>query len=304
MLNRRMFRPMVAMVLAAVVWVPVVGCSTNPATGRSQLNVLSREQEIAIGSEAGPEFLEQGGGELKDPVINEYVENIGRRMAAISEFPDLPWAFHVMDSEVINAFALPGGKVFISRGLLAEMTNEAQLAGVLGHEIGHVTARHANDRYAQQIAVTGLVVGASVAASQSDSDAVRYGVPAGTGLAGTLWTLSYGRNQEHESDSLGLRYMTRVGYDPMGQAQVMRILDQASEGPRPPEFLSTHPEPGNRAGRLEQIIQQEYAHTQNNPNFVLNAQRFQTTVLDRLAKLAPPQHTREELQAQKEKFDR
>lgn len=271
----------------------MTACSTNAATGRSQLNVLSREKEIAIGSEAGPQFLAEGGGELGDKVIVEYVSNIGKRLAALSENPDLPWEFHVMDSDVINAFALPGGKVFISRGLLARMTNEAQLAGVLGHEIGHVTARHANDRFANQILVTGAVVGVSVAASQSDNDAVQIGVPAASAIAGSLWTLSYGRGQEHESDSLGLRYMTRAGYDPMGQVQVMQILDEASGESKQPEFLSTHPDPGNRVERLKEIIATEYAHTQNNSRFVLNQAEFEKHVVSRLAKLPQPKHSAE-----------
>ena len=135
------------------------GCSTNLATGQSQLNFISTQREIAIGSEASPKFLEEYGGEIPSTKIKQYVSDLGQRLAAQSERPELPWEFHVIDSQVINAFALPGGKVFISRGLMAKMTNEAQLAGVLGHEIGHVTAQHVGQRMTQGLIVQGVAAG-------------------------------------------------------------------------------------------------------------------------------------------------
>jgi len=161
----------------------LIACSTNQATGRSQLNVLSRDEEINIGEEAAPQFLEEGGGPIPDQQIQQYVSNIGQRLAALSERPDLPWEFHTLDSEIINAFALPGGKVFISRGLLSKMNNEAQLAGVLGHEVGHVTAKHINDRMAAQMGVNFAVIAAGAAASFSEEDwmQARRRLDAGTG---------------------------------------------------------------------------------------------------------------------------
>jgi len=268
---------------------PLAACSTNPATGRSQLNVLSREQEIEIGQDAAPEFLEQGGGPIPDDSINRYVSEIGQRLAALSERPDLPWEFHTLDSKVINAFALPGGKVFISRGLMAEMTNEAQLAGVLGHEVGHVTAKHINDRMAAQMGVNLAVIAAGAAASFSEEDWMR-ALGVGAQAGGALFLLSYSRGQEHESDTLGVRYMVEAGYDPMGQVQVMQILADASGSAGGVEWLQTHPLPQSRVDELEQLIESQYAYTQNNPNFVTRPDAFQTHVLDRLKQLPPPAH--------------
>lgn len=270
---------------------PLAGCKTNDATGRSQLSFLSWEDEVRLGNEAAPEFLEQGGGELPDQQVLNYVRDLGNRLAAESEMPDIAWEFHVLDSQVINAFALPGGKVFMSRGLMEKMTNEAQLAGVIGHEIGHVTARHANDRYAQQIGVTLGVVAVGVAASQSDDDAVKIGAPAAAAAVGTLWTLSYSRGQELESDQLGVRYMTAAGYNPRGQIEVMQILNEASGGRAGAEFLATHPHPETRIARLEQLISTQYALVAQDPRYITNPTGFQRDVLDRLAQLPPAKHS-------------
>ena len=125
---------------------PLTGCSTNPATGKLQFNVISEAKEIALGVEAQGGFLDQNGGTVRSTRTVNYVNQLGHRLAAVSERPELPWEFHVLDSAQINAFALPGGKVFVSRGLMSRMTTEAQLAGVLGHEIGHVTAQHVSTR--------------------------------------------------------------------------------------------------------------------------------------------------------------
>ena len=264
-------------------------CSTNQATGRSQLNVLSPEREIEIGEKAAPQFLEEGGGPIPDPAIQKYVADLGHRLAALSERPDLPWEFHTLDSEMINAFALPGGKVFISRWLMKEMTNEAQLAGVLGHEVGHVTAKHINDRMAQQMIVAAVVAGAGVAASTSDDEYIRILGGTAAGAGGTLYLLSFSRSQEHESDDLGIRYMVKAGYNPQGQVQVMEILKEAS-GKGGVEWLQTHPLPDSRIRELQELIDDQYAYTKNNPNFKLGEASFKANVLDRLAKLPDPKH--------------
>jgi len=202
-------------------------------------------------------------------------------LAALSERPDLPWEFTVLDSKVINAFALPGGKVFITREMLSRMQDEAQLAGVLGHEVGHVTAQHAGQRLSQQLVLTGIVIGVGEA---TDDDI--WPLLAGTGTQ--LYGLSFSRSNESQSDMLGLRYMTRAGYDPRGLIGVMRILKEASGDANPPEFLSTHPLPDTRIDEIEQLIETEYAYTRDNPQFVRNADRFQRNVLNRLNDLPPP----------------
>lgn len=255
-------------------------CSTNPTTGRSQLNMLSRDDEIKMGLESQPEMLKEYGGAVPNADARAYVTNLGKQLAAQTEGdnPSLPWEFTLLNSEVINAFALPGGKVFVSKGLAIKMTNEAQMAGVLGHEIGHVTARHINEKITRQ---TGASLGLSVigAVIGGGGDAI-------TGLAGQavqVTLLSFDRDQESEADSLGMRYMVKIFYNPIGQLQVMEILKKEAGTPNQPEFLLTHPIPDTRIKRIQQIIDTDYKYTQNNPQYKLNAEQFKTQFLPKLA---------------------
>lgn len=268
---------------------PLAGCSKNIATGRSQFNYYSTEEEIAIGEQAMPELIRGYGGEVPDDELRAYITRIGDDLAQHTEGdnPDLPWEFTFLDSEVINAFALPGGKVFISRGLVEQMDNEAQLAGVLGHEIGHVTAQHADEAMGRRLVLAGVAIGAGVAASTSDSDWA--GIAAGAAVSGTgVFLLSYDRNQELEADRLGMRYMMRAGYDPAGQLQVMEILERAAGTGSPPEFLSTHPAPTTRIRKIRSRLDDELAYTQDNPEYRLHAERFQRDFIPRLRTLPPP----------------
>jgi predicted Zn-dependent protease len=269
---------------------PLAGCTTNPATGRSQLLGLSWDEEIQLGDEAAPEFLDQSGGQVGDALVLEYISDLGQRLAAQSENPELEWEFFVLDSAVINAFALPGGKVFVSRGLLERMTNEAQLAGVLGHEIGHVTARHGNERMTKAIGVQVLVAGVAIGGAASDSEWGQY-LGLGTAAGGQLYLLRYSRANELEADALGVRYMTNLGYNPLGQVQVMEVLREAGGGGGTPEWLSTHPAPDTRIADLEALIQDEYpAYNADPPVYVFRQAEFEQNVLARLAQLPPPSH--------------
>ncbi|NOG54653.1 MAG: M48 family metalloprotease [Planctomycetes bacterium] len=270
-------------IAAAVLAVTQTGCTTNPATGRSQLNFLKPDQEIALGAEAMPQLVEEYGGVVPDAQLRSYVEQVGMEMMQYTEgdSPDLPWEFTLLDSEVINAFALPGGKVFMSEGLMTMMSNEAQLAGVLGHEIGHVTARHINDRMAQAAGVS--ILGAIATQVTKDSDYSQLtGVLVGVGGQGYL--LKFSRDQELESDRLGMRYMSRAGYDPAGQLQVMQILNEAAQASSslPPEFLSTHPHPESRIEQVEKLLKTKYASTQNSPEYQMFEERFQRIARPRL----------------------
>lgn len=272
-----------ALVLAAMIGFSGLGCTTNPATGQQQFNMLSTSQEIEIGSEASPQFLDTYGGPIPSQQIISYVSNLGAQLAAQSERPDLPWEFNVVDSSVINAFALPGGKVFISRGLLVKMTNEAQLAGVLGHEIGHVTAQHIGQQMSRQQIVQAVI---AVGAATAGQDYSQYVQLLG-GVAGQGYLLKYGRDQESQADDLGLRYMSRLGYNPYAQLQVLEILRDASGGASPPEFLSTHPAPDTRLRRVKAILDSEYSSQRNAPYY---AERFKQTVLDELNRLPDAKH--------------
>jgi predicted Zn-dependent protease len=214
-------------------------------------------------------------------------------LSAVTEAdnPSLPWEFTFLNSPVINAFALPGGKVFVSRGLAAEMTNEAQMAAVVGHEIGHVTAKHTNERFAQAagLSIGGAIVGA-VIGGVATGDASGAGIGAGAGAAvGGIAGLAFSRDQEIEADRLGMRYMEKLGYDPVGAIEVQQILlrEAAKGGGAPLEILATHPSGETRIRELEKRYAKYYQHTANNPKYQKFEQRFQNQFLSRLNKLPP-----------------
>jgi len=225
-------------------------CTVNPATGERQLTLISESQEIQMGQSSDEEIV-QSLGLYPDDSLQSYVDRIGQDLAARSERPDLPWTFRVVDDPVVNAFALPGGYIYITRGILAHLGNEAELAGVLGHEIGHVTGRHAVERLSKaQLAQIGLGVGMAVS-----EDFREYGDLAQTGL-GVLF-LKFSRDDERQSDDLGLRYMQRAGYDPremVGVFETLERVSQAQGGGRIPGWLSTHPVPENRAQRISSRV--------------------------------------------------
>jgi predicted Zn-dependent protease len=263
--------------LVIAVLLLAAGCRVNPSTGRSQLLLMSSEAAIALGTESKPQLIAEYGGEVASAELRSYVALVGRSMAELTEadYPQLPWEFTVLDSDVINAFALPGGKVFASRGLLDRLDNEAQLAGVIGHEVGHVTAEHVNERISQSMIVAGITIGATAAAGQSEDDWVRVGVPLIVGAAGTGYLLSFNRDQEKEADVQGVKYMAAAGYDPQGMIEVLHVLAETSTGPRPPEFLSTHPYPETRVKTVSTLLEGPYRYTQGNRDFRKYHDRYQ-----------------------------
>ncbi|MHC4414359.1 MAG: M48 family metalloprotease [Planctomycetota bacterium] len=255
----------------------LTACTFNPATGRSQLLLLSTEQEIELANEAMPALTAEYGGEVAAPQLRAYVHDVGGTLAARTEanYPSLPWEFTVLNSDVINAFALPAGKVFVSRGLLERLDNEAQVAGVLGHEIGHVTAQHVDERLSQAMVVQGLTAAAGAAAKGSDSSWAQL-VPVLVGVGGQGYMLSFSRDQESEADEQGVRYMTANGYDPHGMLELLQVLAEAGTGSRPPEFLSTHPYPETRLRTVQRLLAGRYRFTQNNPDFGKFRGRFES----------------------------
>lgn len=280
---------------AFMIWIAALaavgqGCSTNPATGKSQLNAVSARREISLGAEAAPGFLKEYGGEVGSVSLLRYVSELGGRLAAVSERPDLPWEFHVVDSEVINAFALPGGKVFVSRGLLSKLDNEAQLAGVLGHEVGHVTAQHIGQQMTQAMIIQGVAVGLGVAGEITDREWLKV-LGVGSSVGGTVYLLSFGRDQELEADALGVRYMAKLGYNPVGQLQVMEILAKEASGGSMPEFLSTHPLPTTRIERLKKLIRGNYPNYEDPAAYRYNFEQFKEAVTAELNKLPPAKHS-------------
>ena len=228
--------------LAAGLTAGLAFCARNPVTGKSELALVSESQEIEMGKQYAQQIV-QSMGVYRDQKVQDYVSGLGMALAQKSERPNLPWQFHVMDDPTVNAFALPGGPIFITRGILAHMNSEAELVGVLGHEIGHVTARHSVQKMSrEQLAQIGLGVGSIIS-----SDVAKYAGMASQGL-GMLF-LKYGRDAESQSDQLGFKYMVRDGYNPRAMASMFETLERVSklEGAGDvPEWASTHPNPGNR----------------------------------------------------------
>jgi predicted Zn-dependent protease len=220
----------------------LVSCARNPVTGKNQLSLVSESQEIQMGQQYAQQIV-QTMGVYDNQQVKDYVTKLGMAIATTSERPNLPWAFYVMDDPTVNAFALPGGSIFVTRGILTHMNSEAELVGVLGHEIGHVTARHSVQQMTrEQLAQIGLGVGSIIS-----SDIARYAGLASQGL-GVLF-LKYGRDAESQSDQLGFKYMVKEGYDPHAMASMFETLQRVSklEGAGDvPEWESTHPNPGNR----------------------------------------------------------
>ena len=227
-------------------------CVRNPATGKKQLSLVSTQDEIALGQQAAKE-VQQSIGLLDNPQAQQYVANIGMAMARKSERPELPWSFQVVDDPAVNAFALPGGPIYATRGLLTHLNSEAELAAVLGHEIGHVTARHTASQLSKaQLAQLGLGVGMILR-----PDLAQYGQLAAAGLQ--LLFLKHGRDAERQSDDLGFRYMMQAGYDPREMEDVFATLGrvgEASGASRLPLWLSTHPNPEDRLEQARERVAQ------------------------------------------------
>ena len=226
------------------------GCAINPVSGKRELALVSESQEIDMGRQ-GAAQVAQTIGLYQDAAVQAYVSRLGLTIAARTERPDLPWEFHVVDDPSVNAFALPGGFIFVTRGLLTHMTNEAELASVLGHESGHVAARHSVQQISRsELAQFGLGLGSVLSSTIRDYSAV-----AGAGLE--LMFLKFSRDDETQADQLGFRYALADGYDMREMVSVFEMLQQQSNlsgGGSLPQWQSTHPDPGNRINATEQRL--------------------------------------------------
>ena len=230
----------------------LAACATNPVTGRREIALISEEQEVQMGQQ-GAQQVTQEIGLVNDQALQNYVQSIGAAMAAKSERPNLPWTFRVVDDPTPNAFAFPGGYIFITRGILSLMDNEAELASVLGHEIGHVTARHSVQQMSQQqLAQLGLGIGAILSPTVA-----QYGQLAAQGLG--LLFLKYGRDDERQADDLGFRYALDRGYDVRQMDDVFRSLQRMGEAANQsplPSWLASHPGEAERIQRIEARLAQ------------------------------------------------
>jgi predicted Zn-dependent protease len=222
----------------------------NEYTGKKQHISISTEQEVAIGLQSAPQMAQQHGGLYPDQKYQEFVDLVGQKLVnnSIAKETNYKYDFHLLkDPETINAFALPGGQVFITYALFSKLENEDQLAGVLGHEIGHVVGRHSAERMAKQGLAETLVSGVAVGFDPNTAQ--------GAAAIANVINMSYGRDDELESDDLGVKFMLDAGYNPNELIGVMEILKAASGPNRTPERMSTHPDPENRIEKIKEAIE-------------------------------------------------
>ncbi len=235
-------------------------CAVNPVTGKKELMLMSEKQEIAIGKNADPQIVAQYGL-YQDQTIQSFIDRKGQEMAKVSHRPNLKYEFKVLDSDVVNAFALPGGYVYFTRGILAHFNNEAEFAGVLGHEIGHITARHSAKQQTKAQLAQVLFIGGMIA-----SPAFRtFAQSAQQGLG--LLFLKFGRDAESQSDRLGVEYSTKIGYDADQMANFFKTLKRmrGKSAQQIPTFLSTHPDPGDRYNKVKEKTKEWQAKDGKSP---------------------------------------
>jgi predicted Zn-dependent protease len=224
--------------------------SVNPITGEKQHVTMTPDQEVAMGLQSAPSMAAEFGGEYQDARVQTSIKQIGMKLVHGAGLINSPYRFdfHVLaDPETVNAFALPGGQIFITVGLLKRLEKEDQIAGVLGHEIGHVVNRHSAEHMAKQSMWQGIVQGVAMGSDMSGAQIAS--------VVSNMINLKYGRNDELESDKYGLHYMHDSGYEPESMIRVMEILDQASGGRKQSEFQSSHPSPENRIIKIKEELE-------------------------------------------------
>ena len=268
----------------------VTGCAVNPVTGQRQLMLMNEAQEIQLDQENSPHQFSSDYGAVQDRTLNNYLSQVGNEMAASSHRPNMPYSFRCVNATYINAYAFPGGSIAATRGILVELDNEAELAGLLGHEIGHVNARHTAERMTKNI-ITGLIVAGATAYIEEEHE--KYAsLAAGLGnIAAGALLAHYSRDDERQADALGMEYMTQVGQNPHGMVGLMDLLKSlSSHKPSTIEMMfATHPMSEERFQTAKQSAETTYQTMQNMP---LNQERF----MDSTAGLRQMKETIENLQ--------
>ncbi len=249
----------------------VGGCETNPVTGEEELILVSPEQEKEMGRQSAEQVEKELGQSVKDQQLQSYINSVGQNIARISHLPNEGFSYKAIDHQSVNAFALPGGYIYITTGLLKELNSEAQLASVLAHETAHVTARHIAQQITRDIIID---AGMSVVGTQAPTSAMRV-----ADIVRQLEGMSFTREQEKQADEIGLDYLVKAGYTPYGMIETMEILQRQS-GSRTIEFFSTHPNPENRIGYLQERIYEKFYRGEGKTG----QQEYSTNVLNRLGK--------------------
>jgi len=263
-----------ALVLVCLLAIAVYSCAVNPVTGRSELAIVSfsEEEEAALGAKAYAPAVQQQGGFYRDRELEAYVQEVGMRLARVSHRPGLAYRYRVLNASVPNAFALPGGYIVINRGLLVGLENEAEMAAVLGHETGHVTAKHSLAGYQRAIASNVLVAGVVLGTGG------RAGVQELSGITASLLENGFSRDQEREADWLGIDYMVKAGYNPEGAVQLQEYFYRQLEGGKNPMWAEglfrTHPFSKERLDNARARIAERYPDTVKNPNYTFNGTIF------------------------------
>lgn len=237
-----------ARTFAVAIFFFAISCSVNPVSGKKEFILMSEQQEIALGAESDPQVIAEFG--LYDnSTFQNFIQTRGTEIAAISHRPGLKYQFRVLDSPVVNAFAIPGGYVYFTRGIMAYFNNEAQFEGVLGHEIGHIAARHSAEQYTTQTVGQVLLIGGILVSKEIRA----FANEAQTAMG--LLFLKYSRDHETQADELGVEYSTKVGYDAKQMADFFKTLKALSDnsGSAVPTFLATHPDPGDRYTRVGEL---------------------------------------------------
>ena len=238
------------------------GCVTNPVTGRKELILISEQQELALGASAAPKFEKEFGGGVPNARLQAYVSEIGARVSRVSDRP-MPYEFRLVASKIPNAFALPGGKIFLTAGLMSRMGNERQLAAVLGHETGHVAARHNVKGMQRQMGAAVLVEIAARAAGADKGEAAKTAAE----VVASVANLKYSRDDEYQADAIGITYMTRAGYNPWGMVELLTVLEKmsAAEPGLFGDMFQTHPLSRKRIDQARQSIESNDAYKTYSP---------------------------------------
>jgi len=270
--ERRMTRRDFMWLLSVSTVGAVGGCAVNPVSGERQLILVSEAQEIQIDKEQSPHQFSNDYGKTQDAALNNYVQQVGKRLANMSHRPNMPYNFHAVNATYVNAYAFPGGSIAATRGILLELDNEAELAGLMGHEIAHVNARHSAQRMSSGMLANAAVVGVGTAVQMTDYKNYSALVQGLGGIATGALLAHYSRDNEREADSLGMQYMTKSGLNPQGMVGLMEVLvDKSKHKPSALEMMfSTHPMSQERYDTAKRALNQ-FPNAKNMPQ---NRERY------------------------------
>ena len=257
MIDDNILKRLVLLVLTASTFSVLAGCATNPISGDDELMFYSVEDDFTLGKAVAPEILKYLDGRIPDEMLQRYIDRIGQKIALVCHHPDWEYHFTAVEHESVNALALPGGYIFITRGMLEKLETEAQLAAILGHETTHVVARHSMAQISKR-RVMNVATLATLVSGAAPPEVMQL-----TMITNQIMTMQYSRQDEKEADLAGLDYMVAAGYDPNGMLEIMRILQKEHPGGKQYEFFSTHPHPENRFYYIQRKIDLRYPSTRD-----------------------------------------